>query len=118
MYAMKCYENPHCLDIDEFHDDLKKTKYIKRLLKRYVSNGELKERLILNHIMVLYNMFGAEATPRILFFKIDEEYWPQLKTFLFYIGLVPDVIEGINGEDILTSDIQFDGHIVEVLREL
>ena len=118
MFAMKAYQNPHCLDIDEFHDDLKKTKYIKRLLNRYKSSGELKERLIINHIMVLYNMFGLEAATKILFYKIEEDFWPEIKTFLVYLNFMPEKISGIKEETVHSSEIPIDKNIASVLREL
>lgn len=118
MFAMKAYQNPHCLDIDEFHDDLKKTKYIKRLFNRYQSSGELKERLIINHIMVLYNMFGLDAATKILFYKIDEQFWPELKTFLVYLNYMPERINGVKEEVILSVNIPIDRNIAQVLREL
>ena len=118
MYAMKAYNNPNCLDIDEFHDDLKRTKYIKRLLNRYKSSGELKERLILNHIMVLYNMFGPEAATRILFFKVDVGFRSQLKPFLVYLNLMPETVSGIKDEDIISSDILSDVIVIDSLRKL
>ena len=117
MYAMKAYNNPRCLDIDEFHNDLRETKYIKRLLNRFINKNELKHRLIINHIMVLYNMFGAEAATRILFFKIDEEFWSCLKPFLVSLGMMPEIVYGIHGEDIISSDIEMNDEIVEALRE-
>lgn len=118
IYAMKAYQNPHCLDIDEFHDDLKTTKYIKRLLNRYKLSGEIKERLIINHIMVLCNMFGPEASTKILFYKIDEELWSELKTFLLYLNLMPEVLDGVKKESIISSDIPVDLKIAKILREL
>ena len=89
MYAIKYYENPSCAGIHEFYEDMKKIKYIKRLLSRYKAGGGLKERLILNHIIVLYNLFGAEATCNMLFFKVDRKCWSDLKTFLVYLNLIP-----------------------------
>ena len=83
LYAMKEYSNPQCIEIEEFNDDLKKVKYIKRLFNQYVSEGILKERLLLNHIIIFYNVFPPKAATRILFFKIEEKFWPILKTFLF-----------------------------------
>ena len=81
LYAMKEYNNPQCTSIDEFNDDLKKIKYIKRLLNQYVSEGVLKERLLLNHIIVFYNVFPPAAATRILFFKIEEKVLADVKTF-------------------------------------
>ena len=109
LYAMKEYNNPQCVDVDEFNDDLKKIKYIKRLLNQYISEGILKERLLLNHIIVFFNVFTTKAATRILFYKMEEEFWPMLKTFLFYLNYMPeDKIESINGREILVTDIPMD----------
>ena len=118
LYAMKEYNNPQCVDIDEFNDDLKKIKYIKRLLNQYISEGNLKERLLLNHIIVFFNVFTTKAATRILFYKMEEEFWPMLKTFLFYLNYMPeDKIESINGREILVTDIPMDQRIIDSLRQ-
>ena len=90
MYAMKHYHNPSCDGINEFYDDLKRFKYVKRLFRKYKDSGILKERLLLNHIIVLDNLFGAEAASTLLFFKIEPEYWPALKAFLKFLNLMPE----------------------------
>ena len=118
LFAMQNYDNPQCTEIEEFNDDLKKIKYIKRLLNQYVSEGVLKERLILNHIIVFYNVFPPAAATRILFFKIEEKFWPMLKPFLFYLQLMPEnKIESINGKDILVNDISMEQGVVNSLRK-
>ena len=118
LYAMKEYNNPQCVDIDEFNDDLKKIKYIKRLLNQYISEGILKERLLLNHIIVFFNVFSTKAATRILFYKMEEEFWPMLKTFLFYLNYMPeDRIESINGREIIVTDISMDQGIIDSLRQ-
>ena len=118
LYAMKEYNNPQCVDIDEFNDDLKKIKYIKRLLNQYISEGILKERLLLNHIIVFFNVFRPKAATRILFYKMEEEFWPMLKTFLFYLNYMPeDKIESVNGREILVSNISMDQGIINSLRQ-
>ena len=89
LFAMKHYDNPHCRGVNEFNDDLKKFKYLKRLFRKYRAGGGLKERLIINHIIVLYNLFGVDAASNMLFFKIDKKYWPQLKSFLIYLNVMP-----------------------------
>lgn len=89
LFAMKHYDNPHCRGVNEFNDDLKKFKYLKRLFRKYKAGGGLKERLILNHIIVIYNLFGVDAASNMLFFKIDKKYWPQLKSFLMYLNVMP-----------------------------
>jgi hypothetical protein len=88
MFAMKHYDNPQSDGEEEFQDDLKRFKYLKRLLKKYHEGGELKERLILNHIIVLTNVFGVEAATTLLLFKIEPEYWSELKTFLIYLNMI------------------------------
>ena len=118
LYAMKEYNNPQCTEVEEFNDDLKKIKYIKRLLNQYVSEGVLKERLLLNHITVFYNVFPPAAATRILFFKIEEKFWPMLKPFLFYLKLMPeDKIESIMGKEIKTNEILMDQGVIDSLRK-
>ena len=118
LYAMKEYNNPQCTEVEEFNDDLKKIKYIKRLLNQYVSEGVLKERLLLNHIIVFYNVFPPAAATRILFFKIEEKFWPILKPFLFYLKLMPeDRIEFIMGKEIRTNEILMDQGVIDSLRK-
>ena len=117
LYAMQHYENPQCVEVEEFNDDLKKIKYIKRLFNQYAIEGVLKERLLLNHVIVFYNVFSVEAATRILFYKLEEEFWPMLKTFLFYLNFLPDKIESINGKTILATDIPMDQGIVDSLRK-
>ena len=118
LYAMKEYNNPQCIEVEEFNDDLKKIKYIKRLLNQYVSEGVLKERLLLNHIIIFYNVFPPAAATRILFFKIEEKFWPILKPFLFYLKLMPeDKIESIMGREIKTNEILMDQGVIDSLRK-
>jgi len=116
MYAMQNYENPQCISIDDFHDDLLRIKYVKRLLNRYKETGELKEQLILNHMIVLYNVFGVEACTRMLFFKIDSHLWSYLKTFLVYKHYMPNKISGVSEHDVIDSDIPLDIGIIKILR--
>ena len=117
MYAMKCYEAPNCV-MSEFEGDIKRTKYLKRLFRRYKVTKTLKERLILNHVILLNNVFGPEVTARILFYRIDERDYDILKTFLLYLGIMPDMIWGINGKNIRSTDIPVDMHIAEILRTI
>lgn len=118
MYMMRSYANPQCIGIEEYNEDTSRIKYIKRLMNRHTNSGELKERLLLNHIIVMYNLFGPVATTRILFYTIDEEHWSALKTFMTFLQTMPDVIQGINGKDIWSSDIAIDPIIAERLREI
>ena len=90
MFAIKHYDNPHCESEAEFNDDMKRFKYIKRLLRKYHDTGILKDRLILNHLTVLNNVFGATACTTLLVFKIQEEYWPALKSFLIFLNTITD----------------------------
>ena len=90
MFAMKNYDNPQADGEEEFHEDLKRFKYLKRLLKKHHDGGELKERLILNHIIVLTNVFGVDAASTLLLFKIEQDYWPVLKTFMIYLNMIPE----------------------------
>ena len=109
MYAIKHYDNPQCEGEKEFQDDMKRFKYIKRLLRKYYDTGVLKERLILNHLTVLNNVFGATACATLLVFKIQEECWPALKSFLLFLNTIT--------EDEL-SHIELDELVLEVLEEL
>ena len=117
LYAAKHYDNPQCYDIDEFYDDLKRFKYIKRLFGKYHDTGDIRENLILNHIVVSYNVFGEAAT-RMLFFKLVG-YYSYLKPFLVVIGRMPDTLIGIGFSTsvIRGEDIQPDAVITELLAE-
>jgi hypothetical protein len=89
IYAMKFYDNPYCKGMAEFEDDLKRFRYLKRLFRKYTAGKGLKERLIVNHLVVIYNLFGAEAATKMLFFKIEKKYWSQLKTCLVFLSYMP-----------------------------
>jgi len=117
IYAMKCYTSPNCI-MSEFEGDIKRTKYLKRLFRRYKVSKSLKERLILNHIILLNNVFGPEHTARILFYRIDERDYDILKTFLLYLNTMPEVVRGIKGKTIHTADISVDMDIAEILRQI
>jgi hypothetical protein len=117
MYAVKCYTSPNCL-MSEFEGDIKRTKYLKRLFRRYKVTKILKERLILNHLILLNNVFGPEATTRILFYRVDPRDYDILKTFLIYLNIMPDIVKGIRGININSSDIQVNMHIAEILRRV
>jgi hypothetical protein len=118
LYAAKHYDNPQCYDTLEFYDDLKRFKYLKSLFGKYVETGEIKERLVINHIIILYNVFGPAAT-RMLFFKLDG-YYHILKPFLVLLGYMPDKVDniGVKNETIHNSDIPMDGKIIQVLRKI
>ena len=89
LFAIKNYENPQAITKEDFEDDLKRIKYVKRLLKRYKNTGELRTHLILNHLIVLFNVFGDAAVP-LLFFKLDEELWSSTKSFLMFLNRIPE----------------------------
>jgi hypothetical protein len=114
VFAMHHYDNPQCHSLQEFEEDLKKFLYLKKLISRYKNNGELRERLILNHIIVLYNIFGESAT-QMLFYKIDESCWDSLITFLVYLDRMPETIPELN---IVLSDIVLDETIISTLRKI
>ena len=115
VFAAKHYENPSCISIKEFHADLKRIKYIKRLLKRYEKTGQISERLLLNHIILLHNVFNEAIVP-ILFYKIEKEYWSQLKTFLVFLQYLPDKYE--IHTDVVETQIPLDNTIIHKLRSI
>lgn len=90
LYAAKHYNNPRCLDVKEFYEDLSRFKYLRRLLKKYVDKNILLERKILNHIIIIHNVFFSRAATAMCFSKIDVAYWSALKTFLLYLNLITD----------------------------
>jgi hypothetical protein len=118
MFAVKNYDNPGCHGMDEFYDDLKRFKYIKRLLRKHNVGKDLKERLILNHIIVLGNLFGVEATTKMLFFKLEKKFWSQIKTFLVFLNFMPLKVIVSSGVIILDADISLDEDILETLKKI
>ena len=104
--------------MSEFESDIKRTKYLKRLFRRYKITKSLKERLILNHIILLNNVFGTEASARILFYKIDERDYDILKTFLMYLNMLPSGVYGINGKNIPLIDIPIEPNVAEILSKI
>lgn len=117
LYAIKAYDRPNCI-MSEFEEDLKRFDYLKRLFYRYREYGELKERLIINHIIILSNVFSPECAVRMLFYRMDENSYPVLKTVLLFLNIMPNVIRGINGKHIYSSDITLDNTLVNVLRNI
>lgn len=119
LYAAKFYDNPACFDTIEFYEDLNRFKYVKRLLNKYQESGELKERLILNHIIVLNNVFGTKAATRLLLLKCKTQYH-LLMPFLIFLNMMPDFVQGIGIENktVRLSDVQMDTTIVDALRKL
>jgi hypothetical protein len=115
LYAMGNYTNPDCIGMNEFNEDLCKIKYVKRLLKRYARTGNLRTILLLNHLVVLGNVFGRTPAARMLFFKLEQETYPALKTVLLYLEYIH---EGTAFDGIKIDDIPFDGKLGQILRNL
>ena len=116
IYAMKSYDKPNCI-MSEFEEDLKRIKYVKRLIKRYRLSGDLKERLILNHLIILANVFGVEASVRMIFYRFDREDFDILKTFLMFLNYMPATVAGIRGTNIYSGDITIDLFVAKRLRD-
>ena len=114
MFALLHYDNPQCVDIKEYFEDVRKLKYIKRLFNRYKEDGVIKERLILNHLISFYNVFENDAATRLLFFRVGQEYYSLLKTFLVYLNRMPVQVN----EELYSSDIDMDENIIEILRKI
>ena len=109
-YAMKHYDDPQCEDMEDFYEDLRRFRYLKRLLFRYHQHGELRERLMLNHIICIFNVFGFEPSMRMLKFKIkDKEYWSSIKTLLVYLKYVDEGFE---------VDVPIDETLASTLRKV
>lgn len=118
LYCAKYYDNKHYSSYEDFLDDLKRIKYIKKLITRYKKTGDLKERLILNHIIILNNLFGAEHTCRILYLKLKKEF-KYVKPFLILLDILPERLFNINNEcNIDTNMIEMDIKIIEALRKI
>ena len=110
VYAAQHYYNPRCIDSEEFFDDMKRFKYIKRLLNKYKQTGELSERLVLNHLIVLFNVFG-EASVELLAAKIELEHWPALNPFLIFLKM-------IKPEELTHPELEMDKYVIGKLREI
>jgi hypothetical protein len=117
LYAAKSYERPNAV-MSEFEEDLNRILYLKRLLTKYYATNVLKDRLIMNHLVVLYNVFGIESTTRLLFFKLEEKDLEVIKPFLMFLNFLPEVVYGINGKNIVTSEIRLDQEAIKCLRNL
>ena len=117
MYAIKAYDKPNCI-MSEFTDDMKRFNYLKRLFQRYRKYDELREQLVLNHLVVIYNVFGPEVATRLLFFKMSKDDYSVLKTYLLFLSYMPERIKGIKGNDIQSSDIPVDMHVAQALRNI
>ena len=113
-YAMHHYDNSQCYSLEEFNDDLKRFLYLKKLFNRYKNECDLKENLILNHLIVIYNIFGDEAT-NMLFFKIEKEYWDTLVTFLVFLNRMPEELPQYK---LKLSYVKLDEYIIQILRKI
>ena len=111
LFAIKFYDNPQSVTKEDFEDDLKLIKYIKRLLKRYKNTGELKIHLILNHLTVLFNVFGEAAVP-LLFYNLEQDLWPYVKSFLLFLNRLPDYPKTA------INDIEEDSACLEELKAI
>ena len=111
LFAIKFYDNPQSVTREDFESDLKRIRYVKRLLKRYQNNGELKVHLILNHLIILFNVFN-DATVPLLFYNLDEELWPAIKSFLIFLNRVPEYPRTN------VNEIEADEYCLQQLKEL
>lgn len=117
LFAAKAYEKANALQ-SEFEEDLTRIAYMKRLLSKYYASGELKERLLLNHLVIFLNVFGIENGARLLFLKLDKKDWTVIKPFLIFINSLPEKIPSIRGKTIETADISLDKKAIEALRAI
>jgi len=109
LFASRCYDNPQCMSIEEFYHDLQRFKYLKKLLRRYTHNNDLQERLILNHLVVIYNVFGIQNAHKMIEYKIESEYWSALKPFLVYLNFIQETDY---------TNVPLDWDVVQRLRSL
>jgi len=117
-FAMKYYVNIQCTSVDEFNEDLNKIKYVKRLFNRFLETGELRINLIMNHLIVIYNVFETEAATRMLFFKVEKKFYSILKPFLLFMEKLPEEVKGINGKTINTKEIPLNDTTIKELRKI
>jgi|TARA_B110000902_G_C13908600_1_gene437334 hypothetical protein len=117
-FAMRYYDNRQCTSIEEFNEDLNKIKYVKRLFNRFLETGELRTILILNHLIVIYNVFENEAATRMLFFRVEKKFYSILKPFLIFLNRLPEKVKGISGEDIQTNHIPLNETTIKELRKI
>lgn len=118
IFSELSYRNPQCLSAEDFYEDMNRIKYVKRLFNKYIKGEDIKTRLILNHIIAFYNVFEKRDATRILFFKMEENYWSLLKTFLLYLSYMPEVVHGVNGRNILSEEININEEIFKELENI
>ena len=109
LYAVRQYYKPNCIDADEFHNDMKRFMYLKRLFYRYKNTGEVSERLILNHLIVLFNVFDINPTLKMLEYQIEDKYWSALKPFLIFLNYI---------RNDQYTDITMDQNVIDKLRKI
>ena len=117
-FAMKYYMNNQCTSVEEFNEDLNKVKYVKRLFNRFLETGELRTNLIMNHLIVIYNVFENEAATRMLFFRVEKRFYSILKPFLLFMNRLPKVVRGIDGKNIITNEIPLNEMTIKELRKI
>lgn len=117
LYAIKAYDKPNCI-MSEFEEDVKRFDYLKRLIYRYKEYNDLQERLMINHIIILSNVFGPDCVARMLFYRLDENSYPIIKTILVFLNIMPDIVKGVKGKHIYSSDIPLDNNLVHILRNV
>jgi len=111
LFAIKFYDNPQAVTKEDFESDLKRIRYIKRLLKKYKNTGDLKVHLILNHLILLFNVFN-DATIALLFYNLEEDLWPSIKSFLIFLNRIPEYPKT------MIDDIDIDTNCLNQLKEL
>ena len=117
-FAMKYYMNNQCTSVEEFNEDLNKVKYVKRLFNRFLETGELRTNLIMNHLIVIYNVFENSAATRMLFFRVEKKFYSILKPFLIFLNRLPEKVKGIDGEEIQTNHIPLNETTIKELRKI
>jgi len=118
LFAARSYTNINCTGREEFEQDLQRLKYIKRLLRRYKNTGAVKERLLVNHVISLYNTFETAAVCRLLFLRCDQDCWPALKTLLEFLNLMPEQLDPVNGAYVINSTIPRDMYLWKRFQDL
>lgn len=118
IFAAHYYDNATCTNTEEFLSDLNHFKYLKKLFSRYRDNGDLKERLIINHLTIIINLFGTEPAVKMLFHKTEENTWSYLKTFLLFLNAMPDIITDVDSKTIISADIPINIEIANILTKI
>lgn len=116
LYAMTHYDNPSCTDITEFHEDMARIKYLKRLLRKYKADKNIRSRLVFNHLIILYNVFGIDAATNLLFYRLDADLYSALKTYLVFLNLYPTSDSYSYLGDIDIDDVKLDKDLLDALN--